>query len=47
MGGQALKNTLTRRYAKQEYLQLCTEVLAILQRDFPERKNRSDSSLPC
>jgi hypothetical protein len=38
MGGQALKNTITRRYNKQEYVQLCAEVLAILQRDFPERK---------
>jgi hypothetical protein len=38
MGGQALKNTITRRYAKQEYVQLRDEVLDILKRDFPERK---------
>lgn len=38
MGGQALKNTPTRRYQPAEYEALKTEVLALLQADFPERK---------
>ena len=38
MGGQALKNTITRRYAQQEYMQLRDEVLDILKQDFPARK---------
>lgn len=38
MGGQALKNTSTRRYQRAEYEQLKDEVLALLQADFPERK---------
>ena len=35
MGGSALKNTVTRRYAKAEYEALRDEVLRQLQTDFP------------
>ena len=34
MGGKALKNTFTRRYAKQEYHDLCKELLPILEEKF-------------
>lgn len=39
MGGSALKNTLTRRYQKAEYDVLTTEVLAMLQNDFPAQRS--------
>lgn len=38
MGGQAIKNTLVRRYQRTEYELLKAEVLAKLQTDFPKRK---------
>lgn len=38
MGGQALKNTVTRRYERAEYEALCAQVLKQLRIDFPERK---------
>lgn len=38
MGGNALKNTETRRYQRDEYLALEAEVLARLRADFPGRR---------
>ncbi|MFI0400881.1 MAG: hypothetical protein ACH34X_17475 [Thiolinea sp.] len=37
MGGQAIKNTLVRRYQRAEYEVLKTDVLTQLQADFPTR----------
>lgn len=38
MGGNALKNTVTRRYQRDEYLKLEAQVLAKLRADFPNRR---------
>ena len=38
MGGNALKNVVTRRYQKDEYFSLADEVLSVFRAAFPERR---------